>query len=300
MSKSIPLLDAAQYLHGSQEDKAAFASALRSAFEQYGFITLKNHGLDEGLIEQTYGAAEGFFSLPNEAKKAASIPGVGGNFGYTPFGQEHAKDEPRADLKEFYHFAQRHYDQPHCPEVPEFVESGHSLYVALEALAGQLLQAVAQSLDLPSHYFEDFVSDGNSILRVLHYPPAPDAPADAPRAGSHEDINLITLLVGSSADGLEVKDRDGDWIPVKAYGEHLTVNVGDMLQNLTGGVLRSTTHRVVLPEGEGKMTSRFSLPFFLHPKGEMPLDPIMGDHSAFPCWTAKAFLDHRLSEIGLK
>ena len=300
MSKSIPLLDAAQYLHGNEQDKAAFASELRSAFEQYGFITLKNHGLDKSLLGETYGAAERFFALPTDAKLSTSIPGVGGNFGYTPFGQEHAKDETRADLKEFYHFAQRHYTQPNCPDVPEFVDRGHTLYAALETLAGHLLQAVAQSLDLDAAHFEHHVTGGNSILRVLHYPPAPDAPADSPRAGSHEDINLITLLVGSSADGLEVLDRDGDWIPVRAHGKHLTVNVGDMLQNLTGGVLRSTTHRVILPEGEGKMTSRFSLPFFLHPQGEMPLDPIMGDTKSFPSWSAKAFLDHRLNEIGLK
>ena len=159
--------------------------------------------------------------------------------------------------------------------------------------------AVAMGLDLPEDHFTEQVKGGNSILRVLHYPPAPDAPADAPRAGSHEDINLITLLVGSSADGLEVLDMDGDWIPVRAHSQHLTVNVGDMLQNFTGGVLRSTTHRVVLPEGEGRSKSRFSLPFFLHPQGSMPLDPVMGDREAHPCWTAEAFLNHRLKEIGL-
>ena len=300
MIKAIPLLNAADFLQGDEQGRAQFAADLRAAFEQYGFITLENHGLDESLIESAYGQAEQFFALPTSVKTATSIPGVGGNFGYTPFGQEHAKDETRADLKEFYHFAQRHYDQPTCPQQPGFVEKGHALYSALEELAGSLLQAVALSLELNGDYFESHVQGGNSILRVLHYPPAPDAPDDAPRAGSHEDINLITLLVGSSADGLEVLDRDGDWIPVRAHSKHLTVNVGDMLQNLTGGTLRSTTHRVVLPAGDGRKTSRFSLPFFLHPKGEMPLDPIMGDRGAYPCWSARAFLDHRLNEIGLK
>ena len=300
MEKTIPLLDAYRFLHGSEDDRMRFAKDLRDAFERYGFITLENHGLEQDLIDQTYGEAERFFALPEASKLEASIPGVGGNFGYTPFGREHAKDETRADLKEFYHFAQRHYDQPECPEAPGFVASGKELYGRMEALAGELLKAVALSLDLDLDYFSEHVEGGNSILRVLHYPPAPDAPADAPRAGSHEDINLITLLVGSSADGLEVLDMEGDWIPVKAHSQHLTVNVGDMLQNLTGGLLRSTTHRVVLPEGSGRESSRFSLPFFLHPMGTMPLDPIMGDREAHPCWTAADFLDHRLNEIGLK
>lgn len=299
MSKAIPLLDAGHFLHGSVDERAAFAQELRDAFSKYGFVTLEGHGLDADLIQRTYQAAASFFDLPIEDKLACQIPGVGGNFGYTPFGQEHAKDEPRADLKEFYHFAQTHYTQPDCNAVPAFTAGGKQLYAALEALAIELLKAVALGLNLPEDHFTEQVKGGNSILRVLHYPPAPDAPADAPRAGSHEDINLITLLVGSSADGLEVLDMDGDWIPVRAHSQHLTVNVGDMLQNFTGGVLRSTTHRVVLPEGEGRTRSRFSLPFFLHPKGSMPLDPIMGDHDAHPCWTAADFLNHRLKEIGL-
>ena len=300
MQKTIPLLDASKFVSGSAPDRAAFAKDLRMAFERYGFITLENHGLEQELIDRAYHQAERFFALSEEKKRQASIPGVGGNFGYTPFGKEHAKDETRADLKEFYHFAQSHYTQPVCPETPEFVAAGRELYSRLELLAGELLKAVALSIDLDVEYFAAHVTGGNSILRVLHYPPAPDAPADAPRAGSHEDINLITLLVGSSADGLEVLDMDGDWIPVKAHSQHLTVNVGDMLQNLTGGLLRSTTHRVVLPEGSGRDSSRFSLPFFLHPQGDMPLDPIMGDKSAHRCWTAAAFLEHRLNEIGLK
>ena len=226
---------------------------------------------------------ERFFGLSEKEKREASISGVGGNFGYTPFGQEHAKDDARADLKEFYHFAQTKYDQPDCPAVPEFIADGRSLYANLEALAARLLEAVALSLDLDRHYFEGFVQGGNSILRVLHYPPAPDAPEDAPRAGSHEDINLITLLVGSSADGLEVLDKGGDWIPVRAHAQNLTVNVGDMLQNLTGGVLRSTTHRVVLPPGPQRNQSRYSLPFFLHPVGPMPLESHHGRPRHLSC-----------------
>ncbi|RPG80163.1 MAG: isopenicillin N synthase family oxygenase [Crocinitomicaceae bacterium TMED114] len=299
MPKAIPLLDAGRFLQGDDAARTAFAQDLRDAFSRYGFVTLEGHGLDADLIQQTYQSAASFFGLPVEQKMASQIPGVGGNFGYTPFGQEHAKDEARADLKEFYHFAQTHYTQPDCAAVPEFTKGGQKLYADLEALAIELLKAVAMGLDLPEDHFTEQVKGGNSILRVLHYPPAPDAPADAPRAGSHEDINLITLLVGSSADGLEVLDMDGDWIPVRAHSQHLTVNVGDMLQNFTGGVLRSTTHRVVLPEGEGRSKSRFSLPFFLHPQGSMPLDPVMGDREAHPCWTAEAFLNHRLKEIGL-
>lgn len=300
MDKAIPVLDASGFLAGDGTAQKEFPKALRSAFETYGFVTLEGHGLESERIGEAYAQAERFFNLPEPAKKATSIAGVGGNFGYTPFGQEHAKDDARADLKEFYHFAQTSYTQPTSDEVPEFVSAGRTLYGTMEELASKLMQAVALSLELDRDYFSSFVQNGNSILRVLHYPPAPDAPADAPRAGSHEDINLITLLVGSSADGLEVLDRDGDWIPVKAHAQNLTVNVGDMLQNLTGGVLRSTTHRVVLPPGEQRLRSRYSLPFFLHPVGPMPLDPIMGDQVRYPQWTAAEFLDHRLKEIGLK
>jgi isopenicillin N synthase-like dioxygenase len=300
MSKAIPVLDASGFLTGDAQAQQKFPQDLRAAFETYGFVTLEGHGLNDARIHEAYAGAEQFFGLPEAQKKNASIVGVGGNFGYTPFGQEHAKDDARADLKEFYHFAQVRYDQPQCQEVPGFITTGRQLYSELEALAARLMEAVALSLDLDRSYFSGHVADGNSILRVLHYPPAPDAPDDAPRAGSHEDINLITLLVGSSADGLEVLDRDGEWIPVKAHARNLTVNVGDMLQNLTGGVLRSTTHRVVLPPGAGRHRSRYSLPFFLHPMGPMPLDPIMGDSEAYPQWTAAEFLDHRLREIGLK
>lgn len=300
MSKAIPVLNAADFLTGDADTQMQFAKDLRTAFETYGFVTLEGHGLEDAHIQEAYSSAERFFGLPEDRKKAASIAGVGGNFGYTPFGQEHAKDDARADLKEFFHFAQTRYTQPECAEVPAFITSGRRLYAELEALAARLMEAVALSLDLDRQYFADHVQGGNSILRVLHYPPAPDAPNDAPRAGSHEDINLITLLVGSSADGLEVLDKEGDWIPVQAHARNLTVNVGDMLQNLTGGVLRSTTHRVVLPPGPQRNQSRYSLPFFLHPTGPMPLDPIMGDASAYPEWTAAEFLDHRLKEIGLK
>ncbi len=300
MTKAIPVLDVSGFLSGEKVAQEEFPRMLREAFETYGFVTLEGHGLNDEGIRSTYEEAERFFGLPEETKRATSISGVGGNFGYTPFGQEHAKDDARADLKEFYHFAQTGYEQPVSKEVPGFIASGRTLYGELETLAARLLEAVAISLGLDSGYFSGFVQGGNSILRVLHYPPAPDAPADAPRAGSHEDINLITLLVGSSADGLEVLDRDGDWIPVMAHAQNLTVNVGDMLQNLTGGVLRSTTHRVVLPPGEQRNQSRYSLPFFLHPVGPMPLDPIMGDSDTYPKWTAAEFLNHRLTEIGLK
>ncbi|MBL6646153.1 MAG: isopenicillin N synthase family oxygenase [Flavobacteriales bacterium] len=300
MTKAIPVLDVSGFLSGEKVAQEEFPRMLREAFETYGFVTLEGHGLNDEGIRSTYEEAKRFFGLPEEIKRATSISGVGGNFGYTPFGQEHAKDDARADLKEFYHFAQTGYEQPVSKEVPGFIASGRTLYGELETLAARLLEAVAISLGLDSGYFSGFVQGGNSILRVLHYPPAPDAPADAPRAGSHEDINLITLLVGSSADGLEVLDRDGDWIPVMAHAQNLTVNVGDMLQNLTGGVLRSTTHRVVLPPGEQRNQSRYSLPFFLHPVGPMPLDPIMGDSDTYPKWTAAEFLNHRLTEIGLK
>ena len=304
MNKAIPVLDASAFLAGDEGAQQTFPAALRAAFETYGFVTLEGHGLGDAGISETYKAAESFFGLPVERKLTVSKAGVGGNFGYTPFGQEHAKDDARADLKEFYHFAQTHYDQPECADVPAFASSGRALYGELENLAARLLEAVALSLDLDRGYFTEFVNGGNSILRVLHYPPAPDAPDDAPRAGSHEDINLITLLCESTDEGLELLQRDGSWRPIHALEGHIIVDTGDMMQNLTNGYLKSTRHRVTNPDND--RSRRFSMPFFVHPRAEVSLSPLAKSIArsqqpkSYDDWTAGEYLAQRLAEIGLE
>jgi isopenicillin N synthase-like dioxygenase len=299
MSKrAIPCLDFQKFKGGNAEQRAEFSKEIRHAFEEYGFANIGGHDVSEALIENTYRTMADFFALAEETKMKYSIAGIGGQIGYTPFGVEHAAERPQPDLKEFWHFTQTHMNNPDVPEVEDFAPTGRALYSALEEVGTELLQAVAMGLELGEHYFDEKVAGGHSVLRPIHYPPITAEPDGSIRAGEHEDINLITLLVGSSAGGLEVLDADGKWLAVGAHTEHITVNVGDMLQNLTGGLLKSTTHRVVLPERSLWHTPRYSVPFFLHPIGEMPLAPIMGSQS-YRDWTAQEYLDHRLKEIGL-
>jgi len=297
--RSIPVLDFKRFKNGSAEDRLSFASQIRSAFEEYGFANIVNHGVEDQTIDTLYKSAADFFALDTETKKRYSVTGVGGQIGYTPFGIEHAADRPQPDLKEFWHFTQTYMDNPVVPEVPDFAPSGRALYTALENVGMELLRAVAIGLELEENFFDEKIIGGHSVLRPIHYPPITAEPDGSIRAGEHEDINLITLLVGSSASGLEVLDADGKWLAVGAHTEHITINVGDMLQNLTGGVLKSTTHRVVLPERSLWHTPRYSVPFFLHPVGPMSLAPIMGSKD-YKSWTAQEYLDHRLKAIGLK
>lgn len=317
-SVHIPRLDLEHYKNGSDADKKAFSDAIGQAFNETGFVTITNHGLSKDLINELYTQVQSVFALSDEAKKGYEIPELAGQRGYTSKGREKAKDAKTPDLKEFWQIGQyideddalksEYPDNLFVEELPVFNEVTKSVYKKLEDAGKYLLRAIAVYLELPEHYFDDKIDKGNSILRAIHYFPIenPDAlPADAVRAGAHEDINLITLLIGASADGLELLTRENEWFPVTAHGEDIVVNVGDMLQRLTNNKLKSTTHRVVNPPREGMKNSRYSVPFFLHPRSDMSLaslpSTIDNEHpKAYEDITAGGYLDERLREIGLK
>lgn len=263
-------------------DFEAFSTAFGDSFKRYGFAVVADHGLDQTIIDAAVDDAKAFFALPTEEKKRYHIEGTGGARGYTPFGVETAKDAKVSDLKEFWHVGRELPEGSHLrqymadniwPELPGFKAHVLGLYDALDAMGGKLLRAVAHYLGLDDGFFEPTVKDGNSVLRLLHYPPVPD---DAPgvRAGAHEDINTITLLLGAEEAGLEVKDRDGQWLAINPPPGSLVVNVGDMLQRLTNHVLPSTSHRVVNPAPERRGFSRYSTPFFLHFQPEYVIETL--------------------------
>ncbi|SKB49617.1 Isopenicillin N synthase [Parapedobacter luteus] len=303
---NIPRLDLLHYTQGTTDQRHQFSKEIGKAFNETGFVTIANHGMDKALIDELYAVVEAFFALPEVTKLKYEIPGLAGQRGYTSRGKEKAKDATVPDLKEFWQRGQD--DNPAVNELPRFDEITGEVYRRLESAGRELLKAIAVYLDLPEDYFEGKVHQGNSILRAIHYFPIdePDSlPDDAVRAGAHEDINLITLLIGASADGLEVLTREGTWYPVKAHGEDIVVNVGDMLQRLTNNKLKSTTHRVVNPPREQMKTSRYSVPFFLHPKADMSLavlESCIGadNPKAYTDITAGDYLDERLRAIGLK
>jgi len=305
-SINIPRLDLLQYTQGTPAQRHQFSQEIGKAFNETGFVTIANHGMDKVLIDELYQVVQSFFALPEPTKLKYEIPGLAGQRGYTSKGKEKAKDAKIPDLKEFWQRGQN--DNPNVDELPRFDEVTGEVFRRLEFAGRQLLKAIAVYLGLAEDYFEPKVIQGNSILRAIHYFPIEDPdnlPEDAVRAGAHEDINLITLLIGASADGLEVLTREGSWYPVKAHGEDIVVNVGDMLQRLTNNKLKSTTHRVVNPPRELMKTSRFSVPFFLHPKADMSLAAldscIDAEHpKAYADITAGDYLDERLREIGLK
>lgn len=315
---NIPRLDLQQYTQGSAEDRQKFIQDLGRAFNETGFVTIANHGLSQELIDELYSVVKAFFDLPQEIKNKYEFPELAGQRGYTSKGKEKAKDAKVPDLKEFWQRGQtivgEEYskedfpDNPFVEELPRFNEITAQVYKKLEDAGRSLLKAIATYLELDENYFEPHVINGNSILRAIHYFPIenPDElPADAVRAGAHEDINLITLLIGASADGLEVLTKNGEWFPIKAKGEDIVVNVGDMLQRLTNNKLKSTTHRVVNPPRELMKTSRYSVPFFLHPQASMSLACLESCISEkypkqYEDYTAGQYLDERLREIGLK
>ena len=316
MSKrAIPLVDLDQYRHGNAEGKAQFVEELGHAFHQYGFVGVVNHGIPEDLVDRFYSEAKTFFSLPVEDKIQYEIAELAGQRGYTSFGREHAKQSDVADLKEFYQIGQdvpsdhplkaEYPDNVHVAETPDFVNSGLRLYRAFEESGGWLLRAIAEHLELESGYFDQWIEEGNSILRAIHYPPIIKEPDTAIRAEQHEDINLITLLVGASAGGLQILNLDNEWLDVVPEGGEIVVNVGDMLQRLTNNYLISTTHRVVNPPRSEWHKPRMSIPFFLHPKSAMDLtclDFCVTEERplAYEPITAGEYLDERLREIGLK
>jgi len=309
----IPSVDLAHFLNGTAEEKQQFVNTLGQAYEEIGFVAVKNSLINDQLISQLYQSVQQFFTLPTEVKLKYERKELAGQRGYTSFGKEHAKDSNAGDLKEFWHFGQIvtdankaiYPDNIHVEELPEFLNVGLEAYKGLENTGRFMLRAIALHLGLEENWFDAHIHEGNSILRPIHYPPITSEPKDAVRAGQHEDINLITLLIGASADGLEVLNKQNEWVAVTALPDHIVVNVGDMLERLTNNQLKSTTHRVVNPPREKWGTPRFSIPFFLHPRNEMKLDCLPscikeGEHAQYPPITAEEFLNQRLAEIGLK
>jgi isopenicillin N synthase-like dioxygenase len=255
-----------------RDPAAAFADRLWDSFARYGFAVVADHGLDERLVTRAYAAAKAFFALPETEKLKWRMPGGGGQRGYTPFGVEAAKGAAEVDLKEFWHvgreLAPGHRFRPMMPDnvwpdVQDFRAALYGLYEALDGLGLQVLGALATRLELPQGYFDAAVGEGNSILRLLHYPPTPPNPSGV-RAGAHEDINAITLLLGAEEAGLQLLDRDGRWLEIAPPPGCVVVNIGDMLQRLTNHVLPSTTHRVVNPTADRAHLPRYSIPFFQH------------------------------------
>ncbi len=315
---NIPRLDLNDYVNGNLEQRNNFSQGIGKAFNETGFVTIANHGMSKELMAELYVEVKKLFDLSEDLKKKYEIIELAGQRGYTSKGREKAKDSKTPDLKEFWQVGQyvegevlpkdEYPDNILVDELPRFNEITKEVYKKLEHAGTHILRAIAVYLNLEENYFDAKIRNGNSILRAIHYFPItnPDAlEPDAVRAGAHEDINLITLLIGASADGLEVLTRDGTWYPVKAQADDIVVNVGDMLQRLTNNKLKSTTHRVVNPPRELMGTSRYSVPFFLHPKSDMSLacleSCIDAEHvKAYDDYTAGQYLNERLREIGLK
>ena len=317
MTSRIPTLDIRRFTDpSSPDDRDAFVAELGAAYREWGFAGIRNHGIAQSLIDGSYEAFKAFFALPTEVKMRYHVPGSGGARGYTPFGVETAKGAQYSDLKEFWHVGREiPGDSKYREAMPRnqwpseiagFREHGYGLYHALDKLGAQVLWALALHIDLPGDWFEDKIDTGNSILRPIHYPPITADNIPNVRAGAHEDINLITLLVGASAAGLEVLSKKGEWVPFTSDQDTIVVNIGDMLQRLTNHVYPSTTHRVVNPPGEAARQPRYSTPFFLHPNPDFlistlraTITPDNPDRYPEPI-TAQGYLEERLKEINLK
>ena len=313
--KVIPVIDLSMFTKGNKVEREQFVKELGEAFHNIGFVGVKNHGISMDLINDFYKKSKEFFALDTVSKMKYEIEGLAGQRGYTSYGKEHAKNSKVADMKEFFQIGQevaadhpnkRAYpDNVQVQEVPEFPQLGFELYRAFEHTGAHLLKAIAIHLDLGESYFDEKIEEGSSILRAIHYPPIRQEPKSAIRAEQHEDINLITLLVGASAGGLQLLNMNNEWLDIEPEEVEIVINVGDMLQRLTNNYLKSTTHRVVNPPREEWHKPRLSIPFFLHPVADMDLDCLSGcisaDHpKAYEPITAGAYLDERLREIGLK
>ncbi|MEZ5006942.1 MAG: 2-oxoglutarate and iron-dependent oxygenase domain-containing protein [Chitinophagales bacterium] len=312
--RTIPLVDLQQFTKGDASEKLAFVKKLGEAYEDIGFVAVENHGIPEALIENFYKNIKDFFGMDTKTKKNYEIVELAGQRGYTSFGREKAKQSEVADLKEFWQIGQYvegddpvkdiYPDNMEVEEIPEFNTVGKLLFKSFENAGRHLLSAIALYLELDENYFNEHIYNGNSILRAIHYPPITSEPASAIRAEEHEDINLITLLVGASADGLQLLNRNNEWKDISAGPGQIVVNVGDMLQRLTNNKMRSTTHRVVNPPKEKWHLERYSIPFFLHPRSEMRLDCLENcvddEHPlAYEPISAGEYLTERLIEIGL-
>jgi isopenicillin N synthase-like dioxygenase len=318
-AQTIPVLDLQDFTSGQNPE--AFVAAFGEALSEIGFFALVNHGVEQRLIDAAYGAAEAFFALPDATKAQYAIADLKGQRGFTQFGKEHAKDSAAPDLKEFWHLGREHPTTAHPVEyppniwpreVPQFQPVMATLFQQLETCADHLMTACAHYLQQPSDFFSTQVSEGQTILRVIHYPPvAPDVIPTSQRAAPHEDINLITLLCEATAPGLELLQVNGKWLPVQAIPGQIIVDTGDMLQALSNGLLKSTTHRVVNPVVSSAINEpprnarRFSMPFFVHPRPEFDLSPLpncierTGGNQLYPEETAAQALSRRLKEIGL-
>ncbi len=311
---AIPSVNLEDFLADDAQRKQSFIQEIGGAFENIGFVALSGHFLDQELVDSLYAEIKKFFALPQETKDSYEIEGIGGQRGYTSFGKEHAKGRKEGDLKEFWHFGQYVEDasklQENYPdniavsELPEFNAVGEQAYKMLEKTAKYVLRALALHLGLEETYFDVFIKDGNSILRPIHYPPIQEEPKNAVRAAAHGDINLITLLMGAHGKGLQVKNHQDEWVDAIARPDQLMINVGDMLSRLTNNKLKSTIHQVVNPPRELWGTSRYSIPFFMHPISQMPLNCL--EHCVteenpkqFEDITAGAYLQERLVELGL-
>jgi isopenicillin N synthase-like dioxygenase len=311
---SIAVVSFADYQAGG-ERRARFVRQVGEALSDIGFFAVVDHGVEPDLLAGAYASARRFFALPDAVKRTYNEPARAGQRGFTPFGVEHAKDSPSPDLKEFWQVGRtdvgadhpvhaRYGTNPWPTEVADFGAIYDRLYRALDGLGAGLLEACALHIGEPVGRFRDMAREGDTILRILHYPAlAPETPAGAVRAAAHEDINLITLLPAATASGLELKTNDGRWVPIETSGDVIIVDAGDMLQNVTNGLYKSTTHRVVNPD-DGS-TDRLSIPCFIHPRGEVDLTPLAscvartGGESRFAAITAGEYLRNRLREIGL-
>ena len=311
MTATIPTLDIRRY----DTDRDAFVAELGAAYREWGFAGIRGHDIPQARIDRAYDVFQRFFALPEDVKRKYHVPGGGGARGYTPFGVETAKGATYFDLKEFWHVGREiPRDSRHAAvmppnlwpaEIPEFREVAYGLYEDLDALGSRVLAALALHIGLPERYFADKTNFGNSILRPIHYPPITADDIPNVRAGAHEDINFITLLVGASAAGLEVLSKKGEWVPFTSDADTIVVNIGDMLQRLTNHVYPSTTHRVVNPPGEAARQARYSTPFFLHPNPDFLIEtlpstitPDNPDRYPEPI-TAHEYLLERLREIKL-
>lgn len=311
----IPSINLEDFLSNDKNRKQKFINEIGHAYETIGFVALKGHFLDKALVKDLYKEIKNFFDLPIQTKEKYEISGIGGQRGYVSFGKESAKGKKEADLKEFWHFGQYVEDDAEkakeYPEnvlvdvLPKFNEVGKKTYKMLEKTAKYVLRSLAIHLGLEENYFDNYIKNGNSILRPIHYPPIQTEPKGAERAAAHGDINLITLLMGAQGKGLQVQNHNGEWIDAMAAPDELMINVGDMLSRHSNNKLKSTIHRVVNPPKEMWGTSRYSIPFFMHPISEMKLDVLENcidenNPKKFKNITAGEFLDERLRELGLK
>lgn len=310
----VPSVDLRDFTSGDPERKQKFVEEIGAAFENIGFVALSGHFLSDKLVDDLYAEIKKFFDLPQATKDKYEIEGIGGQRGYTSFGKEHAKGRKEGDLKEFWHFGQYVEDNPKLEkeypdnvtvsELPKFNKVGKETYKMLEKTAKYVLRALAIHLNLEEAYFDEYIKNGNSILRPIHYPPITSEPKNAVRAAAHGDINLITLLMGAHGKGLQVKNHKGEWVDAIARPDQLMINVGDMLSRLSNNKLLSTIHQVVNPPKELWGTSRYSVPFFMHPISEMPLNCLENcideEHpKLYEDITAGEFLNERLIELGL-